>query len=99
VHHAAWRVHDSEEEHALREAIRQVGLRPTSQIDRFWFTSVYFREPGGVLFELATDGPGFKADEALEELGASLVLPPWMEAKREQIEAALPTLTVLPSSS
>lgn len=92
VHHAAWRMRDSEEEMALRSLIERVGLRPSEQIDRFWFKSVYFREPGGVLFELATDGPGFTADEDLEHLGTSLILPPWLEPKREQIEAALPGL-------
>ncbi|MGH7620301.1 MAG: hypothetical protein ACREPM_24045 [Gemmatimonadaceae bacterium] len=61
-------------------------------IDRFWFRSVYFLEPGGVLFELATDGPGFTADESLEHLGEQLVLPPWLEVHRQEIEAALPVL-------
>lgn len=92
VHHAAWRMRDSEEEMALRDVIANVGLQPSKQIDRFWFKSVYFREPGGVLFELATDGPGFTADEDLEHLGESLILPPWLEPKRKQIEAALPDL-------
>lgn len=92
VHHAAWRVRDDREEQALRDAVAEAGLRPTDPIDRFWFTSVYFREPGGVLFELATDGPGFAADEDPDKLGTSLVLPPWMEEQRDQIEAALPPL-------
>ena len=92
VHHAAWRMHDSDEELALRERIEQVGLRPSPQIDRFWFKSVYFREPGGVLFELATDGPGFTVDEDPKNLGTSLVLPPSMEDRREEIEANLPPL-------
>jgi glyoxalase family protein len=92
VHHAAWRMRDSEEEMALRSLIEHVGLRPSEQIDRFWFKSVYFREPGGVLFELATDGPGFTADENLEHLGTLLILSAWLEPKREQIEAALPGL-------
>ena len=67
-------------------------------IDRFWFKSVYFREPGGVLFEIATDGPGFATDEDPSHLGESLVLPPWLERMRGEIEAKLPSLT-LPSSS
>jgi glyoxalase family protein len=92
VHHAAWRMRDSDEEMALRDAIAQVGLQPTPQIDRFWFKSVYFREPGGVLFELATDGPGFTVDEDPEDLGTSLVLPPSMENQRDEIEANLPPL-------
>lgn len=94
VHHAAWRMNDSDEEMQLRNFIEWVNLRPTPQIDRFWFKSVYFREPGGALFELATDGPGFTADEELEHLGNSLVLPPWLEAKRAQIEAGLIPITV-----
>ena len=93
VHHAAWRVHDDEQEVALRRSVEQVGLRPSEPIDRFWFRSVYFREPGGVLFELATDGPGFAQDEDLAHLGETLVLPPWLESRREQIEAGLPALT------
>jgi glyoxalase family protein len=92
VHHIAWRVRDSDEEIALRHALITAGLRPTEQIDRFWFKSVYFREPGGVLFELATDGPGFSLDEKTEYLGQQLVLPPWLESRRKEIEAALPTL-------
>jgi glyoxalase family protein len=61
-------------------------------IDRFWFRSVYFREPGGVLFELATEGPGFTADEDLMHLGERLILPPWLEPDRPKIEAALQPL-------
>jgi glyoxalase family protein len=92
VHHVAWRVRDSEEQMTLQEAIAGAGLRPTSQIDRFWFKSVYYKEPGGVLFELATDGPGFDRDEDLEHLGEQLILPPWLETQRREIEAALPSL-------
>ena len=61
-------------------------------IDRFWFKSVYFQEPGGVLFELATDGPGFAVDEDREHLGETLVLPPWLEPARGRIESVLPQL-------
>jgi len=92
VHHVAWRVNDSDEQMALREGIANAGLRPTPQIDRFWFKSVYFKEPGGVLFELATDGPGFDRDEDMERLGEQLILPPWLESQRRVIEAALPSL-------
>jgi glyoxalase family protein len=92
VHHVAWRVKDSEEQLAVRDLLLRAGLRPTQQIDRFWFKSVYFREPGGVLFELATDGPGFDRDEKMEHLGEKLILPPWLEAQRSDIEAALPAL-------
>lgn len=90
VHHVAWRVRDTDEEGALRELLEQAGRQPTPFIDRFWFTSVYFLEPGGVLFELATDGPGFARDEAADHLGERLILPPWLEARRAEIERALP---------
>ena len=92
VHHVAWTVRDSDEELALREALSLAGHRPTPQIDRFWFRSVYFREPGGVLFELATEGPGFTVDEDEARLGEQLVLPPWLEPQRREIESELPTL-------
>ncbi len=92
VHHVAWRMKDSAEEMAMRELLFDAGLFPTEQIDRFWFKSVYFREPGEVLFELATDGPGFDRDEDMERLGEQLILPPWLEPQRQQIEAALPRL-------
>lgn len=94
VHHVAWRVTDAEEQMELRSELAKVALRPTPQIDRFWFKSVYFREPGGVLFELATDGPGFDVDEQPEKLGEKLVLPPWLEERRTEIESALPELEV-----
>lgn len=92
VHHVAWRTRNEDEEMELRSDLVKVGLRPTPQIDRFWFKSVYFREPGGVLFELATDGPGFAVDEDPEALGEKLVLPPWLEDRRSDIEAELPPL-------
>ena len=94
VHHVAWRVRDEAEELAVRQAIARVGLQPTKVVDRFWFQSVYFREPGGVLFELATDGPGFGRDEGLKNLGQQLMLPPWLEPRRQEIEAGLPELTL-----
>jgi glyoxalase family protein len=94
VHHIAWRTADEEREMALREAVIAAGAHPTGLIDRFWFKSVYFREPGGVLFELATDGPGFSIDEKSEHLGEKLILPPWLEPYRREIEAALPPLTM-----
>ena len=94
IHHVAWRVADDAEEMALQGRLVAGGLRPTPQVDRFWFRSVYFREPGGVLYELATDGPGFAADEDPAHLGETLVLPPWLEPRRAEIEAALPPLAV-----
>jgi glyoxalase family protein len=92
IHHVAWRVDDSAEQLELREALVPAGHRPTPQIDRFWFRSVYFREPGGVLYELATDGPGFAVDEDPARLGETLILPPWLEPRRREIEAQLPPL-------
>ena len=92
VHHLAWRVPDDATELAVRERVEAAHRRPTPVIDRFWFKSVYFLEPGGVLFELATDGPGFAIDEPAETLGEHLVLPPWLEPRRREIEAALPPL-------
>jgi glyoxalase family protein len=93
VHHLAWRVDDERHQLSMRGRVESAGARPTPVIDRFWFKSVYFREPGGVLFELATDGPGFGVDEDPAHLGESLVLPPWLEPYRTSIEGALPTLT------
>jgi glyoxalase family protein len=98
IHHLAWRVDDGDHQMHVRERVENVGLRPTPVIDRFWFTSVYFREPGGVLFELATDGPGFAVDEDPAHLGESLVLPPWLEPQREAIEATLPDIQVAGSA-
>ena len=94
VHHLAWRVHDEAHQAALRALIDNAGRRPTPMIDRFWFKSVYFLEPGGVLFELATEGPGFAVDEDPAHLGEMLVLPPWLEPQRPAIEAALPSLSL-----
>jgi glyoxalase family protein len=93
IHHLAWRVADDARQAEVRAQVEAAGRQPTPVIDRFWFRSVYFREPGGVLFELATDGPGFAVDEAPGKLGERLVLPPWLEAQRAGIEAALPPLT------
>jgi glyoxalase family protein len=93
-HHLAWRVHDEAHQASLRARIDDAGRRPTPVIDRFWFKSVYFLEPGGVLFELATDGPGFAVDEDPAHLGEALVLPPWLEPQREAIVAALPALSL-----
>lgn len=94
IHHLAWRVDDTPHEMEVRQQILHAGIPTTAQIDRFWFKSVYFNEPGGAVFELATDGPGFAVDEDPSKLGESLVLPPWLEPQRAQIEAALPPLTL-----
>jgi glyoxalase family protein len=92
IHHLAWRVDDEAHQLEVRKRVADGGARPTPVIDRFWFKSVYFREPGGVLFELATDGPGFGVDEDTATLGESLVLPPWLEPDRAAIESALANL-------
>jgi glyoxalase family protein len=97
VHHIAWRVDDEAHQLEVRGRVTEEGARPTPVIDRFWFKSVYFQEPGGVLFELATEGPGFTVDEDGAHLGESLVLPPWLEPNRAAIEATLPPL-VMPSA-
>ena len=88
VHHVAWASHDEDHER-WRERVIAAGAHATPVIDRFWFHSVYFREPSGVLFELATFSPGFAADESPEHLGETLVLPPWLESRRAEIEARL----------
>lgn len=92
IHHIAWRVKDSQDEMKVRELVLKAGLSPSPQIDRFWFKSVYFQEPGGVLFEIATDGPGFDRDEDPEHLGEKLILPPWYERQRDEIERNLPPI-------
>ncbi len=89
VHHVAFRTPDDEEHAEWRERIRTAGLGVTPQIDRYYFRSIYFREPGGVLFEIATDGPGFTSDEDADHLGQRLSLPPFLEERREEIEARL----------
>jgi glyoxalase family protein len=94
VHHIAFRTPDDEEHAAWREKIRRSGLGVTPQIDRFYFRSIYFREPGGVLFEIATDPPGFAVDEDPEHLGEDLKLPPWLETRRDRLEEVLPPLRV-----
>ncbi len=92
VHHVAWNVGGDAAELAIRERIVAAGMRPTPVIDRMYFRSVYFREPGGVLYELATADPGFAIDEPVEHLGEHLMLPPQYEAQRAEIEAILPRI-------
>lgn len=99
VHHVAWGVRDETHELAVRERVADAGRRPTDVIDRFWFKSVYFMEPGGALFELATLGPGFTVDEDPEHLGEQLILPPWLEQHRDRIEAELPELDATPTGA
>jgi glyoxalase family protein len=92
VHHIAFRVPDDATLMRFREKVLAQGLDITPQIDRQYFHSLYFREPGGVLFEIATDNPGFMIDEPLAELGTHLLLPPQYEKRRAQIEAHLPII-------
>jgi glyoxalase family protein len=92
VHHVAWRAPDEETQEAWREEIAARGFNVTPVLDRKYFRSIYFREPGGVLFEIATDAPGFSVDEPAEELGETLQLPPWLEDRRADIEASLPPI-------
>lgn len=92
IHHLAWRMDDEAHQSEVRRSVQNGGAQPTPVIDRFWFKSVYFREPGGVLFELATEGPGFAVDEDPARLGERLVLPPWLEKDRAAIEATVPKL-------
>ncbi len=96
VHHVAFRVPDDEAHRAWRERIHAAGLGVTPVIDRFYFRSIYFREPGGVLFEIATDGPGFATDEDPAHLGERLALPPFLEPRRTAIEAGLTPLEPVP---
>ena len=90
VHHVAWRTPNDEEQKAWRERLVKARLNVTPVIDRKYFHSIYFREPGRVLFEIATDPPGFTVDEPLKKLGSTLALPPWLESMRSNLESALP---------
>jgi len=94
VHHVAFRTPDAETQQAWRNRLVEAGLHVTPVKDRQYFESIYFREPGGVLFEVATDPPGFTRDESVEALGSDLKLPPWLEDDRETIETVLPPLDV-----
>ncbi|MFD3683650.1 ring-cleaving dioxygenase [Nocardiopsis sp. NPDC058631] len=94
VHHVAYRAPDGPVQEAWRQTLENAGVGVTEIRDRCYFTSIYFREPGGVLLEIATDGPGFDYDEPLLELGRALRLPPWLEPSREDIARHLPALEV-----
>jgi glyoxalase family protein len=93
VHHVAFAVDDPQQQLELRKELVHRGVAVTDVMDRQYFRSIYFREPGGVLFEVATIPPGFTADESLADLGTGLRLPPWEEARRAEIEAGLPVVT------
>ncbi len=92
VHHIAFRADDQKHQMELRQKVVELGLSPTLAINRFYFQSVYFRTPAGILFEIATDGPGFTADEKEEDLGKRLALPPFLEPSRSEIEKRLMTI-------
>ncbi|MGH2406221.1 MAG: ring-cleaving dioxygenase [bacterium] len=94
VHHVAWRTPDDAQQLAWRQRIRELGIGVTEVRDRQYFRSIYFREPGGVLFEIATDLPGFTTDEPLDRLGTDLKLPPWLESRRAALERALPPIRI-----
>jgi glyoxalase family protein len=89
VHHVAFRTQDDASQHEWLDRLQRAGVGNSGIIDRFYFRSLYFREPNGILFELATDGPGFSADEPVETLGDHLALPPFLEPRRANIEAGL----------
>jgi glyoxalase family protein len=92
VHHIAFRAADDASQATMATLVKEHGLQPTHQLDRQYFRSVYFREPGGILFEIATDAPGFAVDEPVATLGRDLKLPPFLEGRRKEIEAVLPEL-------
>jgi glyoxalase family protein len=92
VHHVAFRTPSDETQISIRKNIIKIGLNPTPVMDRTYFHSVYFREPGGVLFEIATDPPGFTIDQNVEDLGERLMLPQWLEPVRERLEKVLPKI-------
>jgi glyoxalase family protein len=94
VHHIAFRAKDEAEQLQWRKRLVDLGYNVTPVVDRTYFHSIYFREPGGVLFEIATEPPGFTLDEKVEELGTHLRLPLWMESARGQIEQILPPVRV-----
>lgn len=89
VHHVAFRTPDEEQYHAWARRLNELGIRNSGEVDRYYFRSLYFREPNGILFEIATDGPGFAVDEDPATLGESVVLPPFLEPRRAAIVAAL----------
>jgi glyoxalase family protein len=96
VHHIAWRTPTDESQINMRKKIVSTGLDATPIIDRRYFHSVYFREPGGILFEIATDPPGFMVDQKEEDLGQKLLLPGWLEPDRRHLEKVLPRINIPP---
>jgi glyoxalase family protein len=92
VHHVAFRTPDDQQYHRWAQRLNELGIGNSGEVDRFYFRSLYFREPNGILFEIATDGPGFATDEPMDTLGERLALPPFLEARRAAIEAGLKPL-------
>jgi glyoxalase family protein len=93
VHHVAWQVADDAAQDRMRKRLQAAGMRVTPVIDRNYFHSIYFPSPGRILFEVATNGPGFLIDEDMDALGAHLKLPAWLEGQRSILENTLPELT------
>lgn len=94
VHHIAFRTKDDAAQRHCREELVNLGFNVSPVLDRTYFRSIYFREPGGILFEVATDGPGFAVDESVDAMGGRLCLPPWLEQSRPEIETLLPPINV-----
>lgn len=94
VHHIAWRADDKTDQERWYQRVSEAGFNVTPIVDRKYFTSIYFRELGGILFEIATDEPGFAVDEPVESLGEKLMLPPWLEPQRERVAANLQPIEV-----
>jgi glyoxalase family protein len=92
VHHVALRTPDETQYNEWAERLRKLRIPNSGKVDRFYFQSLYFREPNGILFEIATDGPGFATDEPMETLGEKLAMPPFLESRRAEIEAGLKPL-------
>lgn len=100
VHHVAFRAADDASQAAMARKLQtEHGMQPTGQLNRQYFRSIYFREPGGILFEIATDDPGFTVDEPAETLGRELKLPPFLESRRQEIESVLPDLRAAAAAS
>ncbi len=93
IHHVAWATSDETTQRYWQQEVARAGIHVSPIIDRHWFKSIYFHEPGGILFEIATERPGFTRDESVETLGQKLVLPPWLEPQREVIQKQLPPFT------
>jgi glyoxalase family protein len=92
VHHVAFRTPDDPQQELWQKKLADAGLNVSPVMDRTYFHSIYYREPGGVLFEIATDSPGFTFDEPAEQLGSRLMLPPWLRPHQSEIERAVPPL-------